>query len=112
MADLSPRVLSHHVDREVLAKLTVAQYSITDWRSVYKANSLVANMRRRDNCHDNTRTLFPASKAGTGPADCLHPTGDARSDAFDYMLYNAKRRYGFNNQLSPVAFKKRYAMNV
>ena len=40
------------------------------------------------------------------------PLEDARSDAFDYMLYNAKRRYDFNNQLSPVAFKKRYAMNV
>lgn len=29
---------------------------------------------------------------------------DARSDVFDYieMFYNAKRRHGFNNQLSPV----------
>jgi putative transposase len=34
---------------------------------------------------------------------------DARSDVFDYieMFYNAKRRHGFNNQLSPVEFEKR-----
>ncbi|PVV69527.1 hypothetical protein DD985_17230, partial [Pseudomonas sp. HMWF011] len=39
---------------------------------------------------------------------------DARSDVFDYieMFYNAKRRHGFNNQLSPVEFEKRYAMSL
>jgi len=39
---------------------------------------------------------------------------DARSDGFDYieMFYNAKRRHGFNNQLSPVEFEKRYAMSL
>ncbi len=38
---------------------------------------------------------------------------DARSDVFDYieMFYNVKRRHGFNNQLSPVEFKKRYAID-
>ncbi|WP_339527021.1 IS3 family transposase, partial [Pseudomonas sp. EA_35y_Pfl2_R111] len=35
---------------------------------------------------------------------------DARADVFDYieMFYNPKRRHGFNNQLSPVEFEKRY----
>lgn len=35
-------------------------------------------------------------------------------DVFDYleMFYNAKRRHGFNNQLSPVEFEKRYAMSL
>jgi len=39
---------------------------------------------------------------------------DARSDVFDYieMFYNAKRRHGFNNRLSPVEFEKRYAMSL
>jgi putative transposase len=34
----------------------------------------------------------------------------ARQDIFDYieMLYNAKRRHGWNNQLSPVEFEKRF----
>ena len=75
MANLSPHAINQHVDHEALAELTVAQYSSADWHSIYKANSLVAHIRRRDNCHDNTRALFPASKAGTGPADCLHPAG-------------------------------------
>ncbi|WP_177431211.1 MULTISPECIES: hypothetical protein [unclassified Pseudomonas] len=26
------------------------------------------------------------------------------------MFYNAKRRHGFNNQLSPVEFEKRYVV--
>ncbi|WP_162886336.1 IS3 family transposase, partial [Pseudomonas savastanoi] len=39
---------------------------------------------------------------------------DARSNVFDYieMFYNPKRRHGFNNQLSPVEFEKRYAMSL
>ena len=28
------------------------------------------------------------------------------------MFYNVKRRHGFNNQLSPVEFGKRYAMSL
>ncbi len=38
----------------------------------------------------------------------------ARSDVFDYieMFYNAKRRHGFNNQLSSVEFENRYAMSL
>jgi putative transposase len=38
----------------------------------------------------------------------------ARSDVFDYieMFYNAKRRHGFNSQLSPVKFEKRYALSL
>jgi putative transposase len=33
---------------------------------------------------------------------------------FDYieMLYHAKRRHGFSNQLSPVELEKRYAMSL
>ena len=41
----------------------------------------------------------------------VQSTEAARSDVFDYieMFYNAKRRHGFNNQLSSVEFEKRYA---
>jgi putative transposase len=28
------------------------------------------------------------------------------------MFYNVKRRHGFNKQLSPVEFEKRYAMSL
>ncbi|MEB5074399.1 IS3 family transposase, partial [Pseudomonas aeruginosa] len=39
---------------------------------------------------------------------------DARSDVFDYieMFYNSKRRHGFNNQLSPLEFEMRHALNL
>ncbi|HGN2757133.1 TPA: IS3 family transposase, partial [Pseudomonas aeruginosa] len=39
---------------------------------------------------------------------------DARADVFDYieMFYNPKRRHGFNNQLSPVEFEKRYFQSL
>jgi putative transposase len=39
---------------------------------------------------------------------------DARNDVFDYieMFYNPKRRHSFNNQLSPVAFEKRYTASL
>jgi len=39
---------------------------------------------------------------------------DARADVSDYieMLYNPKRRHGFNNQLSPVEFEKRYFQSL
>ena len=38
----------------------------------------------------------------------------ARADVFDYieMFYNPKRRHGFNNQLSPVEFEKRYFQSL
>lgn len=40
--------------------------------------------------------------------------GNHLATLFDYieMFYNAKRRHGFNNQLSPVEFEKRYAMSL
>ncbi|OPB03763.1 hypothetical protein BFW89_13340 [Pseudomonas synxantha] len=34
------------------------------------------------------------------------------SDQGSEMFYNVKRRHGFNNQLSPVGFEKRYAMSL
>ncbi|MCH2342839.1 MAG: IS3 family transposase, partial [Pseudomonas sp.] len=38
----------------------------------------------------------------------------ARVRLFDYieMFYNPKRRHGFNNQLSPVEFEKRYIQRL
>jgi putative transposase len=39
---------------------------------------------------------------------------DARADVFDYieMFYNPKRRHGFNKQLSPIEFEKRYSQSL
>ena len=35
-----------------------------------------------------------------------------RQAAVTEMIYNARRRHGFNNQLSPVEFAKRLAMSL
>jgi len=81
-----------------------------------KANNLVASMSRRGNCHDNAvaESFFQFLKRERIRRKIYTSRQDARSDVFDYieMFYNAKRRHGFNNQLSPVEFEKRYAMSL
>ncbi|WP_350616605.1 IS3 family transposase [Pseudomonas sp. HY7a-MNA-CIBAN-0227] len=92
------------------------QGSSTDWRSFLKANNLVASMSRRGNCHDNAiaESFFQLLKRERIKRKIYTTRQDARSDVFDYieMFYNVKRRHGFNNQLSPVEFEKRYAMSL
>ncbi|MBC3339995.1 IS3 family transposase [Pseudomonas proteolytica] len=93
-----------------------SQYSSSDWRSFLKANNLVASMSRRGNCHDNAvaESFFQLLKRERIKRKIYSTREDARSDVFDYieMFYNAKRRHGFSNQLSPVEFEKRYAMSL
>lgn len=73
-------------------------------------------MSRRGNCHDNAmaESFFQLLKRERIKRKIYSTREDARSDVFDYieMFYNAKRRHGFNNQLSPVEFEKRYAMSL
>ncbi len=73
-------------------------------------------MSRRGNCHDNAvaESFFQLLKRERIKRKTYTTQEDARSDVFDYieMYYNAKRRYGFNNKLSPVEFEKRYVMNL
>ncbi|MCK9700000.1 IS3 family transposase [Pseudomonas syringae] len=93
-----------------------SQYSSSDWRSFLKANNLVASMSRRGNCHDNAvaESFFQLLKRERIKRKIYTSRQDARSDVFDYieMFYSPKRRHGFNNQLSPVEFEKRYAMSL
>ncbi|WP_085984638.1 IS3 family transposase [Pseudomonas sp. Ag1] len=93
-----------------------SQYSSSDWRSFLKANNLIASMSRRGNCHDNAvaESFFQLLKRERIKRKIYTTREDARSDVFDYieMFYNVKRRHGFNNQLSPVEFEKRYAMSL
>ena len=73
-------------------------------------------MSRRGNCHDNAvaESFFQLLKRERIKRKIYTSRQDARSDVFDYieMFYNAKRRHGFNNRLSPVEFEKRYAMSL
>lgn len=92
------------------------QYSSSDWRSFLKANNFIASMSRRGNCHDNAVAgrFFQLLKRERIKRKIYTTREDARSDVFDYieMFYNAKRRHGFNNQLPPVEFEKRYARSL
>jgi putative transposase len=89
-----------------------SQFSSTDRRSFLKTNNLVPSMSRRGKCHDNAvaESFFQLLKRARIRRKICITREDARSDVFDYieMFYNAKRRHGFNNQLSPIEFEKRY----
>lgn len=73
-------------------------------------------MSRRGNCHDNAvaESFFQLLKRERIKRKIYTTREEARSYVFDYieMFYNVKRRHGFNNQLSPVEFEKRYAMSL
>ncbi|UUY07068.1 IS3 family transposase [Pseudomonas sp. J452] len=89
-----------------------SQFSSGDWQSFLKANNLLGSMSRRGNCHDNAvaESFFQLLKRERIRRKIYSTRQDARADVFDYieMFYNPKRRHGFNNQLSPVEFEKRY----
>ncbi len=72
-------------------------------------------MSRRGNCHDNAvaESFFQLLKRERIKRKIYTTREDARSDVFYYIkiFYNAKLRHGFNNQLLPVEFEKRYAMS-
>ena len=73
-------------------------------------------MSRRGNCHDNAvaESFFQLLKRERIKRKIYTTREDARSDVFYYIkiFYNAKLRHGFNNQLLPVEFEKRYAMSL
>lgn len=73
-------------------------------------------MSRRGNCHNNAvaESFFQLLKRERVKRRIYTTREDASSDVFDYIeiFYNIKRRHGFNNQLSPVEFEKRYAMSL
>lgn len=81
-----------------------------------KANNLVASMSRRGNYHDHAvaESFFQLLKRERIRRKIYITREDARSDVFDYieMFYNAKRRHGFKNQLSPVEFEKPYTASL
>jgi len=73
-------------------------------------------MSRRGNCHDNAvaESFFQLLKREQIRRKIYSTRQDALADAFDYIekFYNPKRRHGFNNQLSPAEFEKRYFLSL
>jgi putative transposase len=88
------------------------QYTSHDWQHFLQANGLKASMSRRGNCHDNAvaESFFQLLKRERIKRHVFTTREQARSEIFDYieMFYNTKRRHGYNNQLSPVEYEKRY----
>lgn len=91
-----------------------SQYTSHDWQSFLKVHNLEGSMSHRENCHDNTvaESFFQLLKRERIKQRVYKNREDARRDIFDYieLFYNPIRRHGFNNQLSPVEYKKRYQM--
>jgi putative transposase len=89
-----------------------SQYTSQDWQDFLKTHGLEASMSRRGNCHDNAvaESFFQLLKRERIKRQVYATRDKARAEIFDYieMFYNARRRHGFNDQLSPVEYEKRY----
>lgn len=89
-----------------------SQYTSHDWQAFLKDNNLQASMSRRGNCHDNAvaESFFQLLKRERIKRKIYPKRDDARSDVVDYieMFYNCRRRHGFNDQLSPVEYERRF----
>ena len=88
------------------------QYTSSDWQAFLKTHNLVCSMSRRGNCYDNAvaESFFQLLKRERIKRKIYKDRGSARQDVFDYieMFYNPKRRHGYNDDVSPVAFEKQY----
>jgi len=91
-----------------------SQYTSNDWQNFLKSHNLKCSMSRRGNCFDNAvaESFFQLLKRERIKRKIYKDRETARQDIFNYieMFYNPVRRHGFNNDLSPVEFEKRYIM--
>ena len=89
-----------------------SQYTSTDWQRFLKSHNLICSMSRRGNCYDNAvaESFFQLLKRERIKRKTYKNRDAARQDIFNYieMFYNPVRRHGYNNDLSPVEFEKRY----
>lgn len=93
-----------------------SQYTSHDWQEFLEVHGLQASMSRRGNCHDNAvaESFFQLLKRERIKRHIYSTRNDARSDIVDYieMFYNSKRRHGFNDQLSPVQYEKKFTKRL
>ena len=85
-----------------------------DWSTFWGSlRGLQASMNRRNNCHDNAiaESFFQLLKRERIKRHIWSTRNDAHGDIVNYieMFYNSKRRRGFNDQLSPVQYEKKFA---
>ena len=92
------------------------QYTSTDWQRFLKDHNLICSMSRRGNCHDNAvaESFFQLLKRERVKRKIYKTREDARRDIFDYieLFFNPKRKHGYNGNLSPAEFEKRYFVKL
>lgn len=92
-----------------------SQYTSNDWQAFLKSHNLICSMSRRGNCYDNAvaESFFQLLKRERIKRKIYNDRDEARQDIFNYieMFYNPIRRHGYNDDLSPVEFERRYFMN-
>jgi len=89
-----------------------SQYARYDWQSFLRENGLEGRTRRQRKCCDDAidESFFQLLKWEQDRCHVHAIREEARCDVLDYIevLNNARRRSGFNNQLSPAKYEKRY----
>ncbi len=103
-------------DKVVVHSDQGTQYTSSDWQAFLKTHNFVCSMSRRGNCYDNAvaESFFQLLKRERIKRKTYKNREAARQDVFDYieMFYNPKRRHGYNDDLSPVAFEKQYFLQT
>lgn len=88
------------------------QYTSDDWRSMLESNNLTLSMSRKGNCHDNAcaESFFQLLKRERIRRKIYRTREEAKQDIFNYieLFYNATRRHGYNDDLSPREFENNY----
>ena len=87
-----------------------SQYTGGEWKNFLNDHKLECSMSRRGNCYDNAvaESFFQLLKRERIKRRIYSTRAEARADVFDYieMFYNVRRRHGYNQGLSPVAFEE------
>ena len=86
-----------------------SQFGSDEFSRWCKENNLTTSMSRRGNCYDNAvaESFFSNLKKEKIKNRLYNTREEAKSDVFEYieMFYNRKRRHGYVNQMSPMAFE-------
>jgi putative transposase len=94
----------HHSDRGV-------QYSSDDFRDLLKEEGIECSMSGVGCCYDNApvESFFSLLKRERVRRKTYATRDEAKADVFDYIecFYNRKRRHGYLDYTSPVAFEMR-----
>lgn len=93
-----------------------SQYTSSDWQNFLKSHDMICSMSRKGNCYDNAvaESFFQLLKRERIKRKTYKNREEARQDIFNYieMFYNPIRRHGYNDDLSPAEFERRYFMKT